>query len=601
MSTVDRGTETRRSAAERLRPHGPEGRLFQPPDWQWAHAGDVGWWVRPDWRSVLLTPEGALRLDEWRAKGWVETIKTGPHRIVSRVALPTGPIYVKEFLVPTWREILRQWFRRGKGRNEAKQARKLAAIGVPTIRPVALGERRVRKFLFENTLISPEIPDAIPLDRFLRDVLPTMERRRAVIVRHRLAEALGALTARLHDAGMRHDDFHPGNLLLRLDQADQPWLAMIDLDAMRVGKPLSAKAAAANLARLNHASLLLATRTDRQRFLRTYVDVRGAVIGDLGPFTKRVVGLTRRWAERLWRRRARRCVGSNTDFQAIRERDRWVVASRAIDRETLEHFRANPDGPFSDPDAVLLKHSRTTTVVEVSTPVDGVPTRVVYKRFNRKKRLEALLTAVRPSRAWRAWRANHHLRSRGLPTPPDLLVLGRDHQSGRIRLPSGPSETYLMTVKAEPSITLSDFLIAELPERPERDRIASRRRLAGALGRLLRDLHDRSLSDRDLKASNILIEGNPDATRPKLSLIDLVGVRLISPLPRNRRVQNLARLVASLGEHPEWTRTDSLRMLQAYLPQHESAAGRWKQVWRRIEHRIRRKRARNLRRGRPLS
>jgi tRNA A-37 threonylcarbamoyl transferase component Bud32 len=261
----------------------------------------------------------------------------------------------------------------------------------------------------------------------------------------------------------------------------------------------------------------------------------------------------------------------------------------------------DPDGPFADPDAVLLKHSRTTTVVELTLPVDGEPTRVVYKRFNRKKQLEALLTAVRPSRAWRAWRANHHLRSRGLPTPPDLLVLGRDHQAGRFRVPSGPSETYLMTVKAEPSTTLSDYLISDLPGRPEGERIAARRRLAGALGRLLRDLHDRCLSDRDLKASNILIEGDPDAIRPQLSLIDLVGVRLISPLPRSRRVQNLARLLASLAEHPEWTRTDSLRVLRAYLPQHESAAGRWKSVWRRIDRRIRRKRARNLRRGRPLS
>ena len=98
-----------------------------------------------------------------------------------------------------------------------------------------------------------------------------------------------------------------------------------------------------------------------------------------------------------------------------------------------------------------------------------------------------------------------------------------------------------------------------------------------------------------------MIEGDPDAIRPSLSLIDLVGVRLISPLPRNRRVQNLARLLASLAEHPGWSRSDSLRVLLAYLPQHEAAAGRWKVTWRRLSRWIDRKRARNQRRGRPLS
>ena len=485
MSTLDRPTRTHNPTA-RTRPPGSEGPMFQPPDWEWAREDSVGWWTRPEWRSVLLTPEGRLRLEEWRASGLVETVKSGPHRVVYRVALPVGTIYIKHFLVPSWREMLRQWVRRGKGRNEGKRARDLSKIDVPTIRPIALGEQRIHKFLFENTLISMEIPDTVPLDHFLSHDLPALPSHRAAVIRRRLAETLGTLTGRLHSAGMRHDDFHPGNLLLRLDDGDRPWLAMIDLDALRLSKPLGASASAANLARLNHASLLLATKADRQRFLRSYAGVRGEAIGDLPRFTRQVFSLTRRWAERLWRRRARRCVGSNMDFQAIRERDRWIVASRSIDRATVDTLLADPDAPFDDPTAVLLKHSRTTTVAELTTTVAGVPTRVVYKRFNCKKRWEALLTTVRPSRAWRAWRANHHLRSRGLPTPADLLVMGRDGRRGPLRLPAGPTETFLMTVKAEPSITLGEFLLDVLPSRSVSDQLACRRRLALALGRLVR-------------------------------------------------------------------------------------------------------------------
>ena len=37
-------------------------------------------------------------------------------------------------------------------------------------------------------------------------------------------------------------------------------------------------------------------------------------------------------------------------------------------------------------------------------------------------------------------------------------------------------------------------------------------------------MHERSISHRDLKTSNILILGDPEADPPELSLIDLVGV-----------------------------------------------------------------------------
>ena len=101
------------------------------------------------WRDVLLGPDG-LRLDEWCEAGRVVAVKSGPHRIVYRVDLPEGVIYIKHFLVPNLRAILRQWVRRGKGRNEGKRSEQLAALGVPTIWPIALGEQRKRGCLFEN-------------------------------------------------------------------------------------------------------------------------------------------------------------------------------------------------------------------------------------------------------------------------------------------------------------------------------------------------------------------------------------------------------------------------------------------------------------------
>ena len=159
----------------------PLPRMFKPPEWEWSGFGEIGWWVRAGspWRDILLGPDG-LRLDEWRAAGCVSTVQAGPHRIVYRVELPEGTLYIKHFLVPNRRAILRQWFRRGKGRNEGKRSQQLAAIGVPTIWPIALGEQRKRKFLFENYLVTPEIADAIPLDEFAMRAAPELARAEAV-------------------------------------------------------------------------------------------------------------------------------------------------------------------------------------------------------------------------------------------------------------------------------------------------------------------------------------------------------------------------------------------------------------------------------------
>ena len=576
--------------------------LFRPPAWGWSRFGEILWWVRPEWHDALIGPEG-LRLDEWRKSGRLSIIKTGPQRVVYRADLPQGSVFVKHFLVPSWREMLRQWFRRGKGRNEGRRALKLAGIGVPTITPIALGEQRKRNFLFENYLITPAIPDSMPLDQFVEESLPKWEPIRQAKIRQALAFALGELTAYLHEAGFVHQDFHPGNLLVRLDEDDRPTLAMIDLDALRVRRNLDWNDAKANLALLDHYFWTRSGRSDRMRFLKTYLAARTGTPPKLAEFAESIEKATRSWAERLWKRWGRRCRGDNKYFAKYRDKRAWAIASREVDPEVARGLLHDPDAPFDAPGAVILKTSRTTTVAEVSMIVDGRPTRVIYKRFNRKKRLDPLLNLFRPSRAWRAWQNGQHLDCRGIPTPKNLAVISRSSSLKRRFLPHHflAHETYLATVKADPSITLNDYkddILPGMSKAKQRDAI---RRINPALARLIRTMHDRSLSHRDLKAANILLEGDTDAAPPSLSLIDLVGVSLEDPIPHRRRVQNLARLQISLANVPGRTRTDALRFLRIYAPKLFEHPPSWKRLWKQIDRACGSKKAQNLRRGRVLS
>ncbi len=575
--------------------------MFKPPEWQWQQTPDVGWWYRDGWGEVLLGPDG-LRLEEWRGSGVLRTVKSGPHRIVYCVRLPAATIYIKHFLVPNRRAVLRQWVRRGKGRNEGKRSVHLATIGVPTITPVALGEQRRRKFLFENYLVTPAISDTIPLDEFVESRLLEWPEPEQSSIRQKLARAVAAMTARLHDAGLLHHDFHPGNILLRLDQADDPELFMIDLDAMRKCRRVTWKLARQNLALLDHYFWLRSSRTDRYRFLKTYLGTRSEPPPSVGRFAKEIEETTRLWAERLWRRWGRRCRSSNKYFEVYRGPLTRCVASRDLDPSEILPLLHDPDLPFEQPRATMLKNSRTTTVAETTMLVRGQPTAVIYKRFNRKKWLDPLLSVFRPSRAWRSWQAGQDLASRGVETPQNLAYVSRRRSFKTDPLFWFlPHETYLVTVKQQGAQSLADYMRQVLPALSHCERRARIRALIGSLAHLIRSLHDRSLSHRDLKASNILIKVGSGGEIDQLSLIDLVGVHLRHPLPRRRRIQNLARLCLSLSFVPERTRTDLLRFMRLYLPWGLSPLADWKGLWREIDRAVGAKRARNLKRGRPLS
>lgn len=87
---------------------------------------------------------------------------------------------------------------------------------------------------------------------------------------------------------------------------------------------------------------------------------------------------------------------------------------------------------------------------------------------------------------------------------------------------------------------------------------------------------------------------------PDVCVIDLVGVTLAKRVRRGRRLQNLARLNASVGRHPALTRTDLLRFLRVYLQWGLRGRSPWKTWWRDIAAATRAKQERNARSGRPL-
>jgi tRNA A-37 threonylcarbamoyl transferase component Bud32 len=573
---------------------------------------------------ALFGPQG-LRLPEWLADGQARIVKRGADRTVYRVVLPTLDFYLKEYRLPDTRALLREWVRPRKARIEFEHALALAERHLPTVQPLALGETLSGTGPRRSYLLTETLPDSQPLGTFLETTFRQGGVIRPSRLRQYLAVALGELVARMHAAGVTHHDLHPGNFLLRLTHEEAPELYLIDLHAVRFGAALGWPAARANLVLLNRWFALRAERTDRLRFWCAYRRFRqGPETPRLheDPAARRAVSdLERRTLAsnlRFWRRHDHNCLGKGRYFRRVRCGSVVGHAVSELSEAVVSHLLADPDAPFRRPDATVLKNSRSSTVVEFDLPCTDGPRRVVYKRFAVTKWSAPWLALFRASPALRSYVLGHGLRLRCLPTPRPLAVWHR-------RRHGLPHEGYLLTEKLADACDLVAF-VKHLDSLPADERRCRLRCLIDQVAQLVRDLHGRHLSHRDLKAPNILVspasehvngtgEGLAAAERGarwlfaapaangtalQVWFIDLVGVRRHGKLSRRRRVQNLARLHASFYRHPGLTRTDKLRFLRVYLRWGLRGRIGWKRWWRQIEEATRAKVARNLRNGRPL-
>jgi tRNA A-37 threonylcarbamoyl transferase component Bud32 len=577
--------------------------LFDPADLQWTFAPAER---EPSAFAGLIGGTG-LRLDEWLASGQARVVKHAPHRTVYRVILPGLDFHVKHYRGDR-HEWLRSLLRPSKARSEYAITREVARRGVATLEALAFAESPRHGSAPESLLVTRTLPGAAPLVDYLEQSLPSLPRHRRALVRQRLADSLGEFLARKHKAGLRHDDLHPGNLLVRVGMEDDIELYLIDLHAVRIGKPLSWKTSLENLVILNRWFCIRCHRGDRRRAWRAYCAARDDLDLEERPLARRVECATRESFVAFARMIDRRCLGGNRHFRQVRLPGGRGYAVTGVTDDSLAPLFADPDSPFAHPGAVILKQSASSAVMELDLVVNGTARRVIFKRFSVTAWSDPLTALVRPTAALRSWVLGHGLRFRGLPTPRPLAMWHRP----RIGL---PGEAYLLMEKVPDAVDLASFYRA-LGDQPIAERARRLRALIHEVAGVLRMMHERNLSHRDLKAANLLVSladwtlgyrGLQEIAVPAVPghdrawLVDLVGVRRHDRLERERKVQNLARLNASFLALGGLTRADRLRFLRDYLGFGLFGREGWKEWWKEVEEMTQVKVQRNRKRGRVLA
>jgi serine/threonine protein kinase len=580
------------------------------------------WHVSPAGAAVF--GRDGPQLTRWVADGLAVVVKANPARTVYRVELPAATVFVKHCRITGPRAWAREWIRPPKARLEFDNATTLRMRGVPAIEPLAWGSNDTR-WPGESYLVTRGVA-AVPFLEFLETeyaALPPAERR---ATGQQLTVALAEFFARLHDAGIAHPDPHPGNLLLEMPACRVPRLTLLDLHAVRLGPPLSWHKSRANLALFNRFFQLRASRPERARFWHHYRRTRASlplpshlVLRDQA---RELEAVTHASNLHLWAKREGRWLGSNRTLRRVKRGDVRGLAVRDVPDYALRSLLENPDAVFAQPGTRVLKDSKTSTVAAFELPSPTGPVPVVLKRVNVRTWAEPLKNFVRRSAVVRSWVNGHTLRDRGLPTPRPLAAFHR-YRRGL------PTEGYLLTemvpdaVPLDAVLALTSPLVGEVAARLCEQRVGGNAIQVGdaptwledsppspargegknpvprdvlvTLARTLRAVHDRGVSHRDLKASNVLLAGGREPV-----LIDLVGVRTVAAIGVARRAKELARLNASFLSAPAVTRAERLRFLLAYLGAGPAFQVGWKSWWELVSRATADKVARNRRVGRSL-
>jgi tRNA A-37 threonylcarbamoyl transferase component Bud32 len=570
----------------------------------------VSGWVTPFLRTTPLrvgrfqwhvTPAGARLfgddgpdLDGWIRDGLATVVKQGTQRTVFKVTWPHGSAYVKRCRVDGLRAWCRELLRPAKARLEFENAVALRELGLPAIEPLAWASV-ARRGPGQSVFITRCESGAIPLQSFLDDELPKQPAHVAVPLRRSMSIELGNLMARLHDAGVAHPDPHPGNLLVTRS-ARRLRFVLIDLHAIRFGRPLSWCESLQNLVLFNRWFQLRAQRTDRLRFWQAYVKHR-TTLPTACPLAlaKMAAELERRTIRSnaaFWLNRFPRYRKCGRHMHCLDRPGLRGIAVRDLPAKFVERLAADPAAPFRE-SLHVHKDSPSATIVDVVIPMPDGPRLAVFKHYKSKAWWSPLKNLLRPTPALRSWLHGHNLVDRHLPTARPLCLL----EARRFGL---TGDGWMLAEKVAPGLPLVEAVLS-VRHRPDSRRVL--RLWADVLGRTIREMHDKRVAHRDLKASNLLMRFDPQSPENvQPVVIDLVGLwPMRGSVSRRFRARDLARLTVSLLAARAATRTDLLRVLQAYMAWGLHGRQGWKEWWRTIEAAVGQKQARNRRKGRLLS
>lgn len=194
-------------------------------------------------------------------------------RTTTRFVLPardgsSQAFYIKRHGKPPWKEYIKPFFRLTLpilgARNEWNAILHFHELGIPTMIPVCLGDDGRTSFLVTHSLEGfQKLSEWMAAQVAAPDIDGNADKVRQVVTR------VAEIARTMHAAGLHHQDFYLGHLLLPLDESVDG-IHVIDLGRVRRKQRLGTRWIVKDLAQLDY-SARFASNSDRKVFLDAYL------------------------------------------------------------------------------------------------------------------------------------------------------------------------------------------------------------------------------------------------------------------------------------------------------------------------------------------
>ena len=181
-------------------------------------------------------------------------------------------VYIKRYNAFSWRYRFGSLFQASRALRSLQGAGILFDAGIGTAPPVAAVDSRSWGMLNSSFFLSEEVENGKTVDAYWRENLLAINGRQGVERRKDFLQRLGKLFRSLHQQNVYHNDLKDANIIVRPGYgAGGEQFCLLDLEGIRRYRRLNRRRRTKNLVQLNRTLGKYLRRTDKLRFLRSYL------------------------------------------------------------------------------------------------------------------------------------------------------------------------------------------------------------------------------------------------------------------------------------------------------------------------------------------
>jgi hypothetical protein len=190
--------------------------------------------------------------------------KYSPEVVVSLLNDAGERICLKQLCYPHFWERMKEHFRQPKGLHAWIAANGMRARGLPSLKPLALVERRDWLGLKESFFVMEALADDQEMDRYILKGFEDLNKKRVFI------KTFARWLEGLHRMGLYHKDMKTCNVLV--SERGETWdFHLLDFEDIRMDEKVNQKKLFRNFLQLNTSTPKMMTKVDRFRFFREYL------------------------------------------------------------------------------------------------------------------------------------------------------------------------------------------------------------------------------------------------------------------------------------------------------------------------------------------